>query len=281
MCCHSDSSNSKKPTGPGSGPGGSDGGACVDGGSPTCPTTCTISSQTISTGIADRTRTRVGVGEEVRLTCSSGSANWSVSGGGRLSSTTGSSVTFTAPDRAGNATVTASAGSFSCSITFTVIEPSSVRMIQHGSVVQHVQRQPSAGFLGDPYIQPTDVSFYNIQVRELDCAPTKSGYYTASTATGHGANASYVTVGDANSNGSPVNGRDHIWSGYIPSITGPPYQPGALEFAIPWEYKVGGGTPKTFATVVHRQTVVANGSVTISKGGTSVTAALNDPTVTW
>jgi hypothetical protein len=262
-----------------SGPGGSAPSSTTAGCS---AATCCITSQTTSTGITNRARTRVGVGEEVTLTFSPGSAAWSVSGGGSLSSTSGSSVTFTAGDRAGTSTITAIGSGCTSTIAFTVIEPSGVRMVQHpGSVVQHVQGQPSAGFLGDPYIQPADVSFYRISIRELDCAPTKTGYYTGNTQTGHGANAGYATVGDATSNGSPVGGIDNIWSGYLPAVVGPPYSPGALQFDIPWEYQVGSGAPKTFATVIHRQSVDARGNVTISKGGTSVSANLNDATVTW
>ena len=209
-----------------------------------CPKQCTITSETVATQPANRTRTKIGVGEQVKLTFSLGNAAWNAPGA-QLSSNNGTTVTLNAPERAASITVTATGSGCTSQITFQVIEPSGVRMIQHGTVIQHVQGQPSAGFLGDPYIQPSDVSFYNIQVRELDCAPTKSGYYTANTQTSHGANASYVSVQDPNSNGSPVQGTDHIWSGYIPSITGPPYQAGSLEFDIPWEYKVGsGGTPR-------------------------------------
>src|SRR5258708_10720883 len=37
MCCHGDSQTPKAPTGSGRGPGGSDGGGCVDGGTTPCP----------------------------------------------------------------------------------------------------------------------------------------------------------------------------------------------------------------------------------------------------
>src|SRR3989442_3659413 len=62
MCCHG-SKPPVAPTGPNSGPNKTAGGGAADGGSPPCPTHCTITSQTVATSPADRTRTRIGVGE--------------------------------------------------------------------------------------------------------------------------------------------------------------------------------------------------------------------------
>lgn len=53
----------------------------------------TITSQTVAAAPPNRARTRIGVGEEVQLTAST-AASWSVSGGGTLSATSGTTVVF-------------------------------------------------------------------------------------------------------------------------------------------------------------------------------------------
>src|SRR2546425_4139778 len=126
MCCHG-SKPPVAPTGPNSGPNKTAGGGAADGGSPPCPTHCTITSQTVATSPADRTRTRIGVGEEVDLTVNPAPATWAItSGSGTLTPNSGSQakVRFTADDKAGSVTITATGSGCSCTITFTIVAPS-------------------------------------------------------------------------------------------------------------------------------------------------------------
>ena len=101
--------------------------------------TCAITSETVTTARADRSRKRIGIAERVKLIASpAGSYTWSVSGGGTLNSTSGSTVTFTAGDRTSTSTITASQGSCTCNIVFTIVEPNGAYQVQFGSTT-HTQ----------------------------------------------------------------------------------------------------------------------------------------------
>ncbi|HRU70310.1 MAG TPA: tetratricopeptide repeat protein [Kiritimatiellia bacterium] len=92
-----------------------------------------VDTETVATVPADRTRKKVGVGEQVTLTLQPTSltpVSWSISGNGTLSATTGNPVTFTAHDRASTPAITATYGGGSCSVNFNVVEPDGVAMEQ-------------------------------------------------------------------------------------------------------------------------------------------------------
>ena len=57
----------------------------------------------------------------------------------------------------------------------------------------------------------------------------------------------------------------------------PPFADGTFTWAIPRYFRVGNGAEKQFVPVDRFQTINAAGDMTISKGGTSRSAALNDP----
>ena len=165
-------------------------------------------------------------------------------------------------------------------IDFDVIEPTGVTMQQEpGNGVWHIQGRPSAGFMGRPFITPIDVSFIEIQVREGQCNATGNGYYGYANGDPHpdGAWVDVVT-GDA-SNPSKVDGVDTIRSGTAPNDQGHLLPDvGTFDWPIPWLFRVGSGGEKQFAIVTHHHESDAAGTVIISKGGTSVSAAINDPT---
>ena len=75
--------------------------------------------------------------------------------------------------------------------------------------------------------------------------------------------------------GSKVDGVDTI-QGTSDNHT--PYEDGSFTWAIPWYFKVGTGSEKQFATINHVKTIDATGKLTISKGGTTKSSELNDPT---
>ncbi len=258
------------------------GGACPPGGSAPCPppcTPCTLSSETVATSPANRARTKIGVGEEVVVTVSPAeSVTWSVAGGGTVSPASGTQTTFTAGERASTSVVKARrADGCECTITFTVIEPSGATIDRApGTGIHHVHGTPSAGFRGQPFIQPDDVSFENIEIREGSVAGVGTGHFSSVHGRVHPV-GSWVTVGSVVAGkGSRVDGIDTI-RGVIPG-PGPPFVPGTFDWPIPWEFRVAGGAGKAFATLTHHMSIDAAGTFTISKGGTSVTAALNDPT---
>jgi hypothetical protein len=269
-----------KPSSPSSGSGAA---APVTATTSTCPPTCTITSETVATIPANRDRKMVGVGEKVKLTFSPGSASWTTSRG-TLSSNSGSTVIFTAPDRTASVDIEAKGGGCSASINFQVIEPNGVHMEQDGSAVWHVQGVPSIGFHGIVYITPDTVSFENIQVSEDDCVGIVTGYFVGTPLdgvhhAGHGA-GHWADVGPVVSGkGSKLVAKDNVKSGGC--NFGTPFTAGTFDWPIPWLFHIGGGAAKQFTTVHHRMTIDASGAMTISKGGVTVSANMNDPSSTY
>jgi hypothetical protein len=139
---------------------------------------CAITSETFATVPANGGRLKIGAGEDVLLTVSRGPATWRLQGDGIISPTSGTTVVSRASDTPGPVTITAQGAGCSCSITFTVVQPASVTIDQYaGTWVRHTQGAPDCGFLGQPYVHPGDVSFYNVKVRELNSAAVCDGYY--------------------------------------------------------------------------------------------------------
>jgi hypothetical protein len=270
-----------KPSSPSSGSGAA---APVTATTSTCPPTATITSETVVTIPANRNRKMVGVGEKVKLTFSPGSATWTTSAG-TLSSNSGSTVIFTAPDRAASVDIKAQGGGCSASINFQVIEPNGVHMEQvPGSGTWHAHGIPSVGFHANIYITPDTVSFQYIEISEDDCVGIVTGYFVGTSLdgihhAGHGA-GTWVPVGPlVVGKGSQVAGQDTIQSGH--ANFGTPYTAGTFDWPIPWEFRVGGGAGKVFTTVHQRFTIDASGGMTASKGGASASISLNDPSSTY
>jgi len=246
------------------------------------PAPCKITSQTVATTPANRARTKVGVGEQVTLTVTPGPGSWTVAGQGTVSPAAGTTVTFTAADRAGTATVRARVGSRQCSVVFTVIEPAGVVMQRHpGSGIRHTLNRPDSGLQTDIYLTPDDVSFENVQYHEVDVPAVANGVYAPFNGVGHDPHPATITVnGVVTGLGSKANGIDSIYSG--DPGTAPPFAPGSITFDIPYEFQVGAGAFKRFTTVRQQSTLAADGvTLTSSKAGASITIKVTDPTSTF
>jgi hypothetical protein len=240
-------------------------------------TQCTITSETTATVPTDRARRTVGVGEEVTLTVAPGPATWTATAGS-VSPSSGTTVTFRAPDRAGSATVTAAGSGCTCQITFTVIEPSGLRMVRESNV-RHAQGHPDCGFLARPNVQPDTVSFHNIEIRELNSQFTGQGYYQPFNGASHQPStqtaSAWFTVGQCSAgSGSPASCLDQVYSGY----TNGAVCEGLMTAPITWEFRVGTGSSKAMPAFEQRHAVTGAGDCTTSKGGASETTHLNDPT---
>ena len=248
-----------------------------DPATPCVPPTCTITSETVSTARTNRARTRVGVGERVTLTFSLGAASWTITGAGTLSGTSGSSVTFTAGDRNGTATITATGGGCTASITLTVVEPSGAYQRQYGATL-HNAGSCSAGFEGVTFLTPLDVSFENIEVHEGVCNSTAHGSFVTAgwDNLAHPSWAFVPCDGGTDATGSKVLGPnfdgtehyDHIFSGQLPADCAA----GDFTWVIPWEFRVAGGTPKVFTHLTHFAVADGARKMTMSKGGVTVDA---------
>ena len=106
----------------------------------------------------NQARTRMGVGERVRLTYSLGAADWSTPDGGDLSATNGQTITYTAPNRAATVVITATGGGCSASILLTVVEPNAVHQIKKfdsPTRVQHTAGMPDVGMYTNIFLART------------------------------------------------------------------------------------------------------------------------------
>lgn len=130
-----------------------------------------VKSETKSPTPSDRSRTTIGIGEEVNLsTDPATTVSWSVTGGGSVSETSGSSTKFTASKSPSNSTIRASVSSKVIELQFSIIAPD--------GMTSTIGSEPSLGTSGPPnrligaktiydcFVTPATVSFYNIELRE-------------------------------------------------------------------------------------------------------------------
>lgn len=243
-----------------------------------------LKSETVATLPTDRTRKKLGVGEEVNLTlkpASLPSPSWALAetpGTSALSPMTGVASTLTAGERACTPSTEATILGETVKIDFNVVEPSGMVMERYpGTGIRHTIGTASADFQARAYISPHDVSFTNIEVREGTCVATATGFIGAIP----GKN------GEVHANGSWIGMmqgdalRPSLWAA-IDTISTGDYQPpfgsgGSFMWPIPWLFRVGGGAEKEFTIATHQESVTSTGATTISKGGISVTTQANDP----
>jgi len=239
-----------------------------------------IISKTKQAKPSPRTRTSIGVGEEVHLTYTGGSTTWSTTSG-IISPVSGSTTWLTAPDVAGSVTVTAG----TATIGFSVIAPSGVFMERRGAM-KHTVNQPDSGVRMRPYLLPDTVNFYNVIYHEMDvtfvatpgvysCNPGKNGHCGAG---GGGVPCPDLSVTNnvAGGKGTETVQDDCAYSGHCG--TPPPFAQGSVLGSIPHEYKVGGGSVHSFAPVLQVHKLAADGqTLTTDKaaahGQTTVSSA--------
>jgi len=241
-----------------------------------------LKSQTVATAPTDRARKKLGVGEKVTMTLEPTSLTpltWSKTGQGTLSATTGNNVTFTAHDRSSTPTVKVTYAGNDYTVAFNVVEPSGLMIEQKtGSGIRHTSGAVSCGFIGSLYVQPDDVSFKSISIQEGAANATATGYLLVKNGEPH-AVGPWLTIGNTiTGKGSKANAIDTISSA---DYTWTPYANGTFTWLIPWSYRVGAGAIKQFTTVTHQEITDSTGKLTISKGGTSKSANLNDATSTY
>ena len=251
--------------------------------SPSTSPAAFITSQTVATAPANRTRLTVGVNEQVKLTFSGASADWSISGGGGtvtspgktsiyIASLTPATETITAVDQTTHATAT---------ITFDVIAPSGLlfEVVTPGSQVHHHQGWPDIGFSAKVYLQPDTVSFEYIGVREQDAPFVATGYYSFDNGQSHSPGAgTEIPVKLVAGKGWVLPHDDDVWSGRMPAAK--PYQPGYVSANIPWEYTDAGesGQFHVFAHVTQACELLKDGStITADKGAAHVKMTIASP----
>jgi hypothetical protein len=130
-----------------------------------------IDTKTFSSIPADRTRKKLGIGEFVTLTMTPDlNVSWSVEGGGTVAAGPSSSTTFSAKRSPSTSTVHAKIGTADITMVFDVVAPNSID--------SKAKEEKGLGTEGPPNnqvgaftvfeitVKPTDVSFYNIKLRE-------------------------------------------------------------------------------------------------------------------
>jgi hypothetical protein len=240
-----------------------------------------MTSETFTTLPQDRKRKKLGVGEKVSLTlkpASLPSPSWKLVGHvgtSEIRPTEGIMSELTAGERVCGPVPEATIKGKKVKIDFNVVEPDGVTIKQEiGSNIWHIRGKGSAGFLGQAYITPNDVSFARIETREQTCAGVGTGYFAGSNGRQHPLGQwVYVVEGDEE-NPSASDALDEIRT----DANNPPFSTGNFDWPIPWQFRVLGGGEKTFTTVTHHEEISATGKTTISKGGTSISRELNDPT---
>jgi hypothetical protein len=246
-----------------------------------------VTSETVMEEPEDRARTRIGVGERVRATYSLGAAEWEISGEGQLSSTSGATVTFTAPASGGSTTLTATGGGCSASITFTTVEPSSVRMVKRFTSptrVEHTVNMPNVGIFTNIFLVPSDVNFHRVEWIESEINFIATGLYLCNRpgGNGHGPNPNPLGMSTHVQArvGTAAAAFDHIYSGHC-GIAWAPGLTGTMHYPIPWRWRVVGTTPlKRLTTVDQRHSVDAAGLCTATKAGAIGTVLATAPTST-
>jgi hypothetical protein len=128
------------------------------------------------------------------------------------------------------------------------------------------------------YLAPTNVSFYNVQVFEVGIPATNvQGYFTNNWPAGHYATANvWILVGQDNLVNTALGFDTCAYWGFQ-NLPGPPWTPGgSFTWQIPALWCVGNGPTNSLPWSDQVFTLGANGTMTITKFGQSVTRTANN-----
>ncbi len=247
--------------------------------------TLKMETECVSTKPADRKRTKIGVGEEVKLTITPATLspiNWNVTGNGKLSANTGSTVTFTANDSASKPKITADYAGTKVDVEFEVFAPTAPTVTKDSELGGYPAGQAGTGMTCQFQYNPTDVSFYRVQILEVPGPATSiTGYFTSfsAAALAHHPSPTWVTLGADNKLAGAVRDTAAIASP-LPNGTGgfPAWSDGGFDWVIPNKYRVigasaTGGYPVGNVTQTFR--IKASGVTTVTKQGTGTAASVS------
>ncbi|HSR68204.1 MAG TPA: hypothetical protein VLU25_09700 [Acidobacteriota bacterium] len=162
----------------------------------------------------------------------------------------------------------------------TVVVPSGAYLKQTpGTGIRHTMGKAGVGFAGTPYLEPKDVSFAEIQVREGQATADATGFLSADDNKEHPPSAARMVGSCTVQNGCQVETTDFVDSGdWSPNLPPEPWSAGTFTWEIPLEYRNSQDNWVEFATWTHLATIDSNGKMTISKGGLSFSRNWFDPT---
>jgi hypothetical protein len=239
-----------------------------------------ITNQCVATTPTNQARTTIGVGEQVNICLvgsPSGTYTWSTSAGSVIP-TNGTSTTLTAPGNAATATITVKYAGGSCTLPFDVKEPSGVKMVTDGNY-RHIVNVPSIGMEVEIYIMPDSVNFENVSEIEQKANAVADGYFLCQNGQPHDNNPQPFPNTDTVIPvlGTKANAVDHIWSGYCG--TTPPFGVGTETITIPWDFRVGTNSWKTFTNLTHSCTFDGSQALNASKDSASWQCNITNQTV--
>ena len=223
----------------------------------------TITDATIP---SDRTRKKLGVGENVTLTLkgADNSVAWSKIGYGEIVPT-GNSTKFTAYEKGNGAVVIATYKGKQFSVGFTVVEPASISAVKLLPEYAYPPGIQGAGMNMELTINPIDVSFNQVNIQEVSGPATEVwGYFINFSAEDlyHHAKP-WVRINALNK-----------WTDDVECRCTGPWYPGGFKYVIPIEWQAPEGTyigrlPDNAVQAVSISDT--NGTTTITKFGLSVT----------
>jgi len=162
----------------------------------------------------------------------------------------------------------------------TVVKPSGVK-IDIISGIRHTQGIPSCGFWGKAYLQPSDVSFNGLQVKEGTVRAVATGYFAHLNEEMHPESDNWVDVITVRPGWGSIGGEDQI---LFESENYTPYVNGRYTWPIPWYYKDAGGLPELFTVCNYEATIEPiddTAMVTLKKGGAEAQKRVNEPTSSY
>jgi hypothetical protein len=190
-------------------------------------------------------------------------------------------VTYTAPDTAQSVTISATGGGCTATITFQIVQPTSVAMEpQYPGKAEHTQDYPDVGLRTNIYLGPDDVNFNRVEFLELEIGCIADGVYACQNGSGHGPNPNGLgaTTNVTAGKGTAMNANDHVYSGHCGRTWSRP-DLGTEHFPIPWQFRVVGTTTWiAIQTVDQRVNCAANGLLTASKAGAWASIGAGDAT---
>jgi hypothetical protein len=193
----------------------------------------------------------------------------------------GSGIRVTADDTAGSGTITVKATvndsttEYTEILNVTVLEPTGVEMILQSEYNTMNGNLIRKGMCLKTYLKPTNVSFYQTKIIEDVCPATDAtpNYQNAShpawttgwASTSKGNITTGCLVEGPNIPNPPKNLLHWDFAGYFDKSIP---LPGHYTWKIPWKFRVGSGTPKTFTDVTQKFNITYN-NLTVEKFGIS------------
>jgi hypothetical protein len=218
----------------------------------------------------------IGVGEEVNISVypslsppEDTQVTWKTTAGSR-SPWYGNTTKLTAPSNACTASVTMGYKALRYTTNFNVVEPQNV--VRAVTVARKFYEigQAGAGMHITPYVGPTNVSFYRVQLMEVGQPATGiSGYFLNNPPPPH----DYIHLAD---HFDIQLGYDNSWPGGYDWATSPVFLPqwsvGQFTWHIPAKWKIGSGPTNDLAGSWDQVfTLAPDGTVTVTKFGHTVT----------